>query len=109
MKVNALNELNFLSGGGEAGQLIRSMNWSASPAGTPATWPQQLCTALNIILHSHVPMFIAWGPSGSLFYNDACQSLIAGLLTEAMGQPVQTVFAEKWHELAPAFEQAQQG
>jgi PAS domain S-box-containing protein len=109
MEVNALNKLNFLSGGGEAGQLIRSIDWSGSPAGLPATWPQQLHTAISIILHSHVPMFIAWGPAGTLFYNDACQPLTAAFSGTAMGQPVQTVFAEKWHGLGPAFDQVRQG
>jgi PAS domain S-box-containing protein len=109
MEVNALNRLEFLSGGGEAGQLIRSMDWSASPAGMPASWPQQLHTAISILLHSHVPMFIAWGPSGALLYNDACQPLIADHTTQAMGQPVQTIFAEQWPVLSSAFEQTQQG
>ena len=77
MEVNALNKPEFISGGGEAGQLMRSTNWSASPAGVPATWPQQLHTAILIILHSHVPMFVAWGPAGALLYNDACRPLVA--------------------------------
>lgn len=109
MEVNALKNLVFLSGGGDAGNLIRSMDWSASSTGDPATWPQQLHTAISIILHSHVPMFIAWGPTGTLLYNDACQPLMAGFANEAMGQPVHTVFAEQWNELGPAFEQVRQG
>lgn len=109
MEVNALKKMDLLTGGGEAGDLIRSMDWSASPAGDPATWPQQLHTAISIILHSHVPMFIAWGPTGALLYNDPCQPLMAGFGKEAMGQPVHTVLAEQWNELAPAFEQVRQG
>ncbi len=103
MEVNALNKLDFLSGGGEAGQVIRSIDWLATPAGLPATWPQQLHTAVSILLHSHVPMFIAWGPTGTLLYNDAFQPLIPGVPAEAVGKPVQTVFAEQWHILEPAF------
>lgn len=109
MEVNALKESAFLSGGGEAGKLIRSIDWTASATGSPANWPQQLQTAISIILHSHVPMFIAWGATGALLYNDACQPLIAHFSKEAMGQPVHTIFAEQWHVLAPAFEQARQG
>lgn len=109
MEVNALNKPEFISGGGEAGQLMRSTNWSASPVGVPATWPQQLHTTISIILHSHVPMFVAWGPAGAILYNDACQPLVEAFPGEAMGQPVQTVFAEQWNTLSPAFEQARQG
>jgi hypothetical protein len=61
MEVNALKKTHFLTGGGEAGELIRSINWLAGgPFGeNPANWPQPLQTAIRIILHSHVPMFIA--------------------------------------------------
>jgi PAS domain S-box-containing protein len=111
MEVNALKKPDFLTGGGEAGELIRSINWLAGgPFGeNPANWPQQLRTAITIMLHSHVPMFIAWGPTGALLYNDACKPLMAGSSTDAMGQPVHTIFAEQWPVLAPAFEQVRQG
>jgi PAS domain S-box-containing protein len=111
MEVNALKKTHFLTGGGEAGELIRSINWLAGgPFGeNPANWPQPLQTVIRIILHSHVPMFIVWGPTGALLYNDACQPLIAGSFKEAMGQPVHTVLAEQWPVLAPAFEQVRQG
>lgn len=111
MEVNALKKPDFLTGGGETGELIRSINWLArGPFGdNPANWPQQLRTAISIMLHSHVPMFIAWGPTGALLYNDACQPLIAGSSKEAMGQPVHSLFTEQWPVLAPAFEQVRQG
>ena len=111
MEVNALKESAFLSGGGEAGKLIRSIDWAANGllGENPANWPQQLQTAISIILHSHVPMFIAWGATGTLLYNDAFQPLITGFSKEAMGQPVHTIFAQQWNTLAPAFERARQG
>jgi PAS domain S-box-containing protein len=107
--MNALNNLDHLLGGGEAGQIIRSMNWPATPAGSPATWPQSLHTTIGILLQSHVPMFIAWGPSGILFFNDACQPLIESPASEAMGRPAQFVFTGLWNTLQPAFDQVMQG
>ncbi|AEV98966.1 hypothetical protein A4D02_10440 [Niastella koreensis] len=64
----------------------------------------------NIICQSHVPMFIAWGPSGTMYYNDACQPLL-GIEhpLEAFEFPVQTVFAGNWDQLGPAFDQVMQG
>lgn len=109
MEVNALKNLAFLSGGGDAGELLRSMNWTTSAVGDPAGWPQQLQTAISILLHSHVPMFVAWGPDGALLYNDACKPLLGKAPTEAMGQPVYTVLADQWHMLEPVLEQARQG
>jgi PAS domain S-box-containing protein len=63
----------------------------------------------NIISQSHVPMFIAWGPSGTLYCNDACQPLIGLSPTEVMGLPLQTVFAGNRDKLGPAFDQVMQG
>src|SRR4051812_25176170 len=63
----------------------------------------------NIISQSHVPMFIAWGPSGTLYYNDACKPLIGGESAETFGLPIQTVFAGNWDKLGPAFDQVMQG
>ncbi|MFL5748936.1 MAG: PAS domain S-box protein [Niastella sp.] len=63
----------------------------------------------NIVSQSHVPMFIAWGPSGTLYYNDACKPLIGLSPTEAMGLSLQTVFARNWSKLGPAFDQVMQG
>lgn len=40
----------FLSGGGEMGQLIRDYDWKATPLGHPQTWPQGLKTCIRIML-----------------------------------------------------------
>lgn len=109
MEVNALNKLESLPGNSEAGQTIRSLNWQATPAGSPQTWPQSLVTTLNILLSSHIPMFIVWGPAGTLFYNDACQPLAGRAPAQAIGHPAQEVFAGTWHTLASTFEQVMQG
>jgi PAS domain S-box-containing protein len=63
----------------------------------------------NIISQSHVPMFIAWGPSGTLFCNDACQPLTGLSRAEAKGLTVQTVFADNWHKLGPVFDEVMEG
>jgi hypothetical protein len=36
--------------GGEMGKLIREMDWSLTPVGPIASWPQSLKTAVNIPL-----------------------------------------------------------
>ena len=62
--------LDFLSGGGEMGDLIRAYDWSAHPLGKPENWPQSLKTALSLILNSQHPMWIGWGPEMWFLYND---------------------------------------
>jgi hypothetical protein len=41
--------LEFLSGGGEMGALMRAHDWTQSPLGPPAQWPDSLKMALKRI------------------------------------------------------------
>jgi hypothetical protein len=64
-------ELNFLSGGGEMGERMRAFDWSSSPVGPVASWPQSLKTAVSICIGSRYPIVIWWGnPEYTMFYND---------------------------------------
>ncbi len=58
--------LDFLSGGGELGALIRAHDWAATPLGQPAGWPYGLATLVSVMLGSNQPLFIAWGPERTL-------------------------------------------
>src|SRR6516165_1250614 len=62
--------LAFLSGGGEMGERIRTFDWSTTPLGPPARWPQSLKTAVRIMLTSRQPIWIGWGPELIYLYND---------------------------------------
>jgi CheY-like chemotaxis protein len=61
----------FLVGGGEMGDLVRAHEWSTSPLGYPASWPQSLRSVAELVLNSKFPMFVAWGPDLGFLYNDA--------------------------------------
>jgi len=58
-------EEEFLSGGGGAGELIRSMDWSATSLGSRNSWPENLRTVVNLILANSFPMAILWGVTWS--------------------------------------------
>lgn len=65
------NDLSFLSGGGEMGERMRAFDWSTSPVGPPAGWPQSLKTAVSICINSRYPIVLWWGkPAYTMFYND---------------------------------------
>ncbi len=88
----------FLAGGGEAGALVRSFDWSATPLGPPETWPASLKTTVGTLLHSRHPMFLWWGPDLIQFYNDAyLPSFGTGKHPAAMGQHG----VECWQEIWP--------
>jgi hypothetical protein len=44
--------LDFLSGGGAMGRLMREHDWSRTPIGDPEHWPQSLRTATSMCLNS---------------------------------------------------------
>lgn len=64
-------DLSFLSGGGEMGERMRAFDWSTSPVGSPAEWPDSLKTAVSICIGSRYPIVLWWGhPEYTMFYND---------------------------------------
>ena len=93
--------LPFLSGGGEMGQRLRSLNWSTSPLGPPHTWPKSLRTCVRIILTSTQPMFVWWGPELINLYNDAYKAIVGGKHPDALGQPASVVWREIWDQVGP--------
>ncbi|MGE3272216.1 MAG: PAS domain S-box protein [Chloroflexota bacterium] len=60
-----------LSHGGEAGAILRAIDWSVHPLGLPSTWPLSLQSTVRTILASRFPMMLHWGPDYITFYNDA--------------------------------------
>ena len=54
-------KLDFLSGGGKMGELIRSKDWSKTALGSPDTWPQSLRTTISLCIASNFPIAIVWG------------------------------------------------
>jgi hypothetical protein len=61
---------NFLAGGGEMGERIRSKDWSQTSLGPAERWPQSLKTIVRIMLTSRQPIWIGWGPDLIKMYND---------------------------------------
>ena len=75
--MNAPARYPFLSGGGEAAEIIAGFDWAATPLGPIELWPTSLKSALALILRSPVPIVILWGEDGIMLYNDA-YSVFAG-------------------------------
>jgi hypothetical protein len=94
----------FLEGGGEMGALMRRIDWSKTPVGPVADWPQSLRTALSILLETGFPMYIAWGPEFTQFYNDGYRPILGSTKhPAAMGASTRETFAEIWDIIGPMF------
>ena len=94
----------FASGGGEMDSLLHDSDWSSSPLGPPAGWPNSLRTAVSLCLSSRFPMAIAWGASYALVYNDAYRSILGRKHPAALGRPCFDVCSELADIVSPMFE-----
>ena len=98
------DELLFLSGGGEMGEMIRATDWSKTPLGHPATWPQCLRTMVSVLLDNPFPMYIAWGKEYIQIYNDAYRPILgANKHPSALGSSTKDTFSELWEMVEPMF------
>ncbi|HEY0138377.1 MAG TPA: GAF domain-containing protein, partial [Nannocystis sp.] len=94
----------IFAGGGEMGALIRALDWTRTPLGAPATWPQSLRTAVSVMLEARFPMYLAWGPRFVQFYNDGYRPILGSTKhPAALGGLGQDTFAESWHVIGPMF------
>ncbi|HLT74025.1 MAG TPA: response regulator, partial [Ohtaekwangia sp.] len=101
---------DFLVGGGEMGELVRSTDWSKTPVGPVDTWPQSLRTAVSIMLNAHFPMYIAWGKDFTQFYNNGYRPILGSTKhPAAMGRSTRFTFAEIWNIIGPMFEGVMEG
>ena len=100
----------FLSGGGEMGNMIRAIDWALTPVGPVSSWPQSLRTSISIMLNARFPMYIAWGDEFTQFYNDGYRPILGSTKhPQAMGLSTKTTFAEIWHIIGPMFEGVMRG
>ncbi|WP_293894324.1 PAS domain S-box protein [Flavobacterium sp.] len=108
---NPDSNLQFLSGGGEMGQLIREKDWSKTLLGAPPFWPQSLRTTLGIILNSKFPMFLFWEKELICFYNDAYLPSLGneGKHPAILGMKGEDAWKEIWDTIKPLIDQVLEG
>jgi signal transduction histidine kinase/DNA-binding NarL/FixJ family response regulator len=81
--------------------LLPGVDWAATPAGPPASWPASLQTALSICLDSRFPIVIFWGRELIQFYNDAYAAAILREKHPALGHRAQDCWADIWPWIKP--------
>lgn len=97
--------LAFLAGDGEMVARTREFDWSKTPVGPAADWPQSLKTVVRIMLDSRYAMWLGWGPDFTFFYNDAYASMTLGPKHPwALGRSAREVWSEIWSDIGPRAE-----
>ncbi|NYZ61226.1 PAS domain-containing protein [Luteimonas deserti] len=110
MNVPATAEsLRFLPAHGELAGRIAAFDWSTTPLGPIADWPQSLRTTLGLMLESRFAMCLCWGPELTLFYNDAYAPFLGAKEPRALGRPLQAVWSEVWDDIQPLVASAMRG
>ncbi|WP_157274066.1 ATP-binding protein [Pedobacter sp. BAL39] len=99
----------FLLGGGEMGQLIRTMDWSKTALGPISTWPQSLRTSVSLCLSSTFPILIAWGPEKIQIYNDSYRPICGAKHPESMGQNFRICWETALPVVGDKFTRGEQG
>ncbi len=108
--IPALNhDLNWLSGGGEMGALIRTMDWSSTSLGPLEAWPQSLRTSVSLCLSSTFPILVAWGAEDVQIYNDAYRPICGAKHPQSMGEPFKVCWATALPVVGDAFDRAHEG
>lgn len=99
----------FLSGGGEMGKLIRSMDWSKTALGPVESWPQSLRTSVSLCLSSTFPILIAWGPETIQIYNDSYRPICGAMHPQSMGMNFRICWESALEVVGDKFTRGQQG
>ncbi|HEY4541209.1 MAG TPA: ATP-binding protein [Noviherbaspirillum sp.] len=89
--------------------LLRTLDWTTSPLGPPASWPAGLRMAASLMLDSKFPMFIAWGPELGFLYNDAYIDILGKKHPAAAGQRFHHIWEEIWDQILPLIQRALNG
>lgn len=92
-------------GGGELGELMRTLDWQSTPLGPPDAWPQSLRSIVRLMLTSRYQMWLGWGPELAFLYNDAYRPTMGVKHPWGLARPASEVWKEIWHEIGPLIEQ----
>lgn len=96
----------FLPANGETAVEIATFDWTATSLGSPENWPQTIKSTLATMLTSPQPMFMAWGPELTSFFNDALRPMIGARVQGALGRPYRELWPEVWTQMEPVVARA---
>ena len=103
------NDLRFLNGGCQVGQLLRSGAGLPPSMQPPADWPDSIKTLVAVMFSANQPMYVAWGAARHLVYNDAYIPILQNKHPSALGQPLFDVWHETTDELLSLVDKAFEG
>jgi PAS domain S-box-containing protein len=96
-------------GDGEMARRMRELDWSKTPLGPIALWPQSLLTCVSTCLDCAFPIVIWWGPELTTLYNDEYIPILGPAKhPAALGKPGAAIWPEAWDVIGPMLSQVLQ-
>ena len=93
---------DLFAGAGEMRQLMRSLDWAATPFGAVEHWSPSLRSAVSLCLSSRFPIAIYWGAEFAVLYNDDYIPILGDKHPhQALGKPSRECWAEIWDTVQP--------
>ena len=84
---------------------MRALDWTSTPLGAPADWPQSLKTIVRVMLDSRYAMWMLWGPELTFFCNDAYLPTLGIKRAWVLGTRSDKVWEEIWPDIGPRIAQ----
>ncbi|WP_339464524.1 MULTISPECIES: hybrid sensor histidine kinase/response regulator [unclassified Pseudomonas] len=79
---------------GEMAGRICAFDWRQTELGPLETWPASLCSTVQMMLASPLPLVMLWGRAGYMIYNDAYSTFAGGRHPFLLGSPVELGWPE---------------
>jgi len=102
-------EEDWLVGGGEMAKAIKAVDWSKTPLGPMAGWPQSLRTTVSLVQASNSPISLAWGAGHVQIYNDGYWPICGAKHSVSMGQDFRECWASAFPVIGEAYATAWSG
>lgn len=95
--------LAMLRSAGTQGARIAEFDWSATPLGPIAAWPEWLRVLVLTLVESPQPMSLRLLPGFITIYNDAVVPMLGRRAETALGQRFEQIWPELVEEITPLF------
>ena len=90
-------------------KVIKAKDWSVTPLGPIATWPQSLRTTVSLVQASNSPISLSWGQGHTQIYNDGYWPICGAKHPTAMGQDYRECWASAFPVIGEAYASAWSG